>query len=55
MKKTLLEKGYELEKSFLGWVPNNKIETTETAERALERLNEDLNATDTFQELYSNL
>jgi len=55
MKKTLLEKGYELEKSFLGWVPNNKIETTETAERALERLNEDLDATDTFQELYSNL
>ncbi|MBM4177299.1 YebC/PmpR family DNA-binding transcriptional regulator [Candidatus Gribaldobacteria bacterium] len=54
-KKRLVDKGFLLEKSFLGWSPINKIETNRDLEKTLEKLNEDLDETDTFQELYSNL
>lgn len=55
MKKALESKGFEIEKSFLGWSAKNKIEDSSNLEEKLEKLQEDLDETDAFQALYSNL
>jgi len=55
VKKSLEEKGIQIEDASLGWIAKEEIEAEEKTKNACEKLFEDLDGNDAVQEIYSNL
>ncbi|KPJ57568.1 transcriptional regulator [Parcubacteria bacterium DG_74_2] len=55
LKKKLIEKGVEIKSSSLDWVAKKEIKLEEKEKKGLEKLFEDLDTSETVQEIYSNL
>ncbi len=55
IKKNLEEQGLTIESSSLGWVAKEEIEISESDKEKIERLFEELDDSETVQDIYSNL
>lgn len=55
VKKTLEEKGIEIESANLGWITKEEIEASESDRKIAENLFNDLDENDSVQAIYSNL
>lgn len=55
VKKALEEKGLTIESANLGWVAKEEIIATESDKKIVENLFDDLNESDSVQNIYSNL
>jgi len=55
VKKTLEERGVEIESANLGWIAKEEIEASEPDRKIAENLFNDLNESESVQNIYSNL
>ncbi len=55
VKKSIEEKGLTVESSVLGWVAKEKVEATESDKKIAENLFNDLDESDSVQNIYSSL
>ncbi|MDO8524787.1 MAG: YebC/PmpR family DNA-binding transcriptional regulator [bacterium] len=55
VKKSLEEKGIEIESANLGWIAKEEIEVSESDRKIAENLFNDLDESDSVQNIYSNL
>ncbi len=55
IKEKLKEQGIEIESSSLGWIASQEIECSDKDKKKLEELFDDLDESDSIQEIYSNL